>query len=128
MESLFKSYNFIKKRLQHRCFPMNIAKFLKTTILKNICERLLLKVTFYRCNQNTKKFKKIANNTQLYLMNTFSHVDWIQEYTGCSLKSWWTYSLKWTFIAFHMNYNILFGVVLAKKKLFFVGKNENIPY
>ena len=22
-------YNFIKKRLQHRCFPVNIAKFFK---------------------------------------------------------------------------------------------------
>ena len=32
--------NFIKTRLQHRCFPVNIAKFLKTPILKNICERL----------------------------------------------------------------------------------------
>ena len=29
-------------RLQHACFPVNIAKFLKTPILKNICERLLL--------------------------------------------------------------------------------------
>ena len=34
--------NFIKKRLQHRCFPINIAKFLRTPILKNICECLLL--------------------------------------------------------------------------------------
>ena len=33
-------WNFIKKRLQHRCFPMNIAKFLRTPVLKNICERL----------------------------------------------------------------------------------------
>ena len=24
---------FIKKRLQHRCFPVNIAKFLRTTFL-----------------------------------------------------------------------------------------------
>ena len=31
----------LKKRLQHRCFPMNIAKFLRTSILKNICERVL---------------------------------------------------------------------------------------
>ena len=30
--------NCIKKRLQHRCFPLNIAEFLKTLILKNICE------------------------------------------------------------------------------------------
>ena len=34
--------NFIKKRFQHRCFSVNIAKFLKTHILKKICERLLL--------------------------------------------------------------------------------------
>ena len=30
--------NCIKKRLQHRCFPLNIAGFLKTSILKTICE------------------------------------------------------------------------------------------
>ena len=29
---------------------MNIAKFLRTPILKNICERLLPKVAFYKCN------------------------------------------------------------------------------
>ena len=34
--------SFIKKRLQHRCFVMNIAKLSKTTVLKNSCERLLL--------------------------------------------------------------------------------------
>ena len=34
---------FIKKRLQHRCFPVNIAKFYRATISKNIRERLLLK-------------------------------------------------------------------------------------
>ena len=26
----FKACNFIKKRLQHSCFPVNIAKFLRT--------------------------------------------------------------------------------------------------
>ena len=34
--------NFITKRLHHKCFPVNIAKFLRTSILKNICKRLLL--------------------------------------------------------------------------------------
>ena len=33
--------NFIKRRLQHRCFPVKFAKFLRT-VLKNICERPLL--------------------------------------------------------------------------------------
>ena len=32
----------IKKKLQHKCLSVNIAKFLRTSILKNICERLLL--------------------------------------------------------------------------------------
>ena len=36
------SSNFIKKSLQHRCFPVKFAKFLKTSILKNTCERLLV--------------------------------------------------------------------------------------
>ena len=37
--------NFIKKRLQHRCFPAKFAKFLRTPILENICERLLLNLS-----------------------------------------------------------------------------------
>ena len=36
---LIKTYNFIKKILQHRLFPLNIAKFLRAHILKNICEQ-----------------------------------------------------------------------------------------
>ena len=35
--------NFIKKRLQARWCPVKFVKFLRTSILKNICERLLLK-------------------------------------------------------------------------------------
>ena len=46
LESLFnkrlKACNFIKKMLQPKCFAVNIAKFVRTSILKNICERLLL--------------------------------------------------------------------------------------
>ena len=30
----FQSCNFIRKRLQHRCFSENIAKFLRKPILK----------------------------------------------------------------------------------------------
>ena len=36
-----KACNSIKKRLQLKCFPMNIAKFLIIPILKNIFKRLL---------------------------------------------------------------------------------------
>ena len=38
----FQVCNVIKKRLQHRCFLVKCANFLRTPILKNICERLLL--------------------------------------------------------------------------------------
>ena len=48
LESLFnkvaglQASNFIKKRPQQRYFLVNITKSLRTPILKNICERLLL--------------------------------------------------------------------------------------
>ena len=34
---------FLKKRLWHRCFPVNVAKFLRTPFLQNISRRLLLR-------------------------------------------------------------------------------------
>ena len=39
--------NFLKKRLQHKCFSVEFAKLLRTPILMNICKRLLLEV-FYK--------------------------------------------------------------------------------
>ena len=37
-----KACNFIKKRLRHRCFPMNIAKFFRTAFLMEHFWLLLL--------------------------------------------------------------------------------------
>ena len=34
-----------KKRLRHRCFPVNFAKFLRTTFFKEHLQRLLLKMS-----------------------------------------------------------------------------------
>ena len=42
-----EAWSSIKKRLQHRCFPVKFAKFLRTPILKRICERLLLNLRHY---------------------------------------------------------------------------------
>ena len=39
--------NRVKKRLHHRNFPVNFIEFLRTPILKNICERLLLNSKCY---------------------------------------------------------------------------------
>ena len=41
IEKHLKASNFIKKRLQGRCFSVNITKFSRTPILKNNYERLL---------------------------------------------------------------------------------------
>ena len=45
-----QSWNFIKKRLQHRFFPVNIAKFLRTPVLENICERLFERFSTWASN------------------------------------------------------------------------------
>ena len=47
LESLFSNVADLKKKLQHRCFPVNIAIFLRTSFLNNICERLLLFLVHY---------------------------------------------------------------------------------
>ena len=31
-----KACNFIKKRLQHKCFPVNIVKFLRTFLIEHL--------------------------------------------------------------------------------------------
>ena len=40
---VLQACNFIKRRLQHSCF-LDKEKFLRTAILKNICERLFLRI------------------------------------------------------------------------------------
>ena len=41
--------NFIKKRLQHRCFPVNIAKLLRTPISKNSWKMFSYKKKSLKC-------------------------------------------------------------------------------
>ena len=43
-----RACNFIKERLHHRCFPVDIVKFLRTSILKNIHKQLLLILLKFR--------------------------------------------------------------------------------
>ena len=54
--SSLQSSNFIKERLQHRCFTVNIAEFLRTPISENICEQpLLLVVIFSQENSHLQR-------------------------------------------------------------------------
>ena len=52
-------YCFIKKRLQRRCFPVELAKFLRICALKNIGERLLLKIGTFQKKLSIDFFYKI---------------------------------------------------------------------
>ena len=69
----FLACNFIKKTLQQKCFHVNIAKFLRILILKNICERLpmkndkifmlLIKVTNKMVTSVKRRFSSLGRQT-----------------------------------------------------------------
>ena len=54
----FQACKFIKKRLQHRCFSVNIVKFLRTPILKNTCEHCFCKLQSGRIFQENLSLPK----------------------------------------------------------------------
>ena len=65
----YQSCNYIKKRLQHKCFSVNIANFLRTSFLTNICERMLERFPtwtyFWRRYFNKYKTKENHSKNQL---------------------------------------------------------------
>ena len=62
----FKTCNFLKKRLLHRCFPVNIAKFLITLILMKICEQLLLPFLLLTFNISSWGLVSAPNSISLF--------------------------------------------------------------
>ena len=60
---------FIKKRLRHRCFLVEFAKFLKTPILKNICERLPLYILNIRTCISDSHYSRDQNKASLKKMS-----------------------------------------------------------
>ena len=66
---------FSKKRLQHLCFPVNIAEFLRTSILKSIYGRLLLRSVFItlsrsshqRCSVKKRVLRNFSKSTGKHL-------------------------------------------------------------
>ena len=89
--SLLQACNFIKKRLQHWCFPVKFAKFLRTSILNKICERLLLFVspqntianssgefglddTLTECKVSSKQNNFIRSNAAISFINKLKNV------------------------------------------------------
>ena len=59
--SVIQTCNFIEKRRQNRCFPLNIAKLLRTPILKKICKRMVVVASALSKNQFKVKFCSKGN-------------------------------------------------------------------
>ena len=69
--------HFMKKRLQHRCFPVKFAKFLKTPILKNTSGRLLLLFLSHLCMMQLQHLSS-CNNFQTVTPLKLQHL------SGCN--------------------------------------------
>ena len=72
--------SFIKNRLQHRCFPVNIVNFLRILILKNICDRMLLYCTKKNTKTSTANTAKSITSTIRLVMNMVKRKNtiWVQ--------------------------------------------------
>ena len=60
----------LKRRLEHRCFPEIIAKFLRKSVLKNIYERLRL------CCVTPQKFRLVYHSTYVSVQWSFLRKLW----------------------------------------------------
>ena len=79
----FKTCNFLKKRLRHRCFPVNIAKFLRTLILMKICEQLLLPFLLLTVNISPQGLVSALNSIGLHQRSS----SMFKEFSlGCLVK------------------------------------------
>ena len=85
----------LKKRLWHRCFPVNVAKFLRTSFLKITSARLLLfflKMTLIfklraTCKLKTKALKNTCAEVDIYILILWTHsfLNWFNIWK-CAIK------------------------------------------
>ena len=74
-----KACNFIRRRIQLGCFTVNIAKFLKASILKNACQRLLIENHFQGILKmlhyfwNLSSVKSLTDGNLLNLISSWNH-------------------------------------------------------
>ena len=89
----FQACNLVKERLQCRWFSVNIAKVLRTCILKNICQRLLLNLMWLVGFRFSKKpfFQTSEKFGYNFLKNdiTFMYLTFI-----CNTAQKMTFSIK----------------------------------
>ena len=112
----FKTCNFLEKGLQHRCFPVNIAKYLRTLILMKIFEQLLLQFLLLTVNISSWVLVSAVNSISLLQRSSSRFKEF---YIGCLVvgssliwkkkKNWSRWSLA--VICCHSLYHLLTIVV-----------------
>ena len=84
-----------KKRLWHRCFPVNVAKFLRTSFLQITSARLLLfflkMILIFKlratCKLKTKALKNTCAEVDIYILILWTHsfLNWFNIWK-CAIK------------------------------------------
>ena len=85
LESFFNKCNFIKKETPIKLLFYEISpKFLRTSVMKNICKRLLLFMPpyFYLLGHVLFKQSKLDLNTTAFPVNYFLRVGRITTFSG----------------------------------------------
>ena len=78
--------NVIKKRLQHRCFPVNSAKFSRTPFLQNTSAHLLPQWHFFHISQNLIQFYAITLVEKIWNFLIFIKFFFGQNWNGAFLS------------------------------------------
>ena len=106
--------NFIKKRLEHKHFPVNNAQFLRTPILKNICKRLLSCSFHLSRDINVNKTKCAICWFVSYMKNVNLNETcrWISRMVGSCLLIF-LFLKNLTFLTFNSNHR--FSIKFFKK-------------
>ena len=73
-----------KKRLCHKCFPVNFARFLIKSFLQNICQRLLLLTLSFLILYPTST-QTLINNASSSVMKKYQRSYWYSPFRLTSL-------------------------------------------
>ena len=111
-----------KKRLWHRRFPVNFAKYLRTPILKNICERLS-RSTFNFDKTPTFYTKTFEFGRQWVPASLIRSIIILEQITSETTKK----SFGDKILSYFAWFFLVFKLFSLKKSSFSVKKAKNFP-
>ena len=95
IEKHLKACNFIKKRLQHKCFPVNIAKFLRSAFSQNTPgDWLLLLIEKKQYDKSQKQSLRNKGLLKIYKEKTNLN-NYFEIVSPIILAALWTMCILW---------------------------------